>query len=83
EIVENETSSYQNVTVRINITNKDITSFEIRFEEAFTGTIIDAGNLTLENGILKTAFTLNSGETKMLEYRVQRSKWIILYNDPV
>jgi|GEM_PF-2524244 len=73
EIVENETSSYQNVTVRINITNKDITSFEIRFEERFTGTIIDHGNLVLENGILKASFTLNSGETKMLEYRVQRS----------
>ena len=83
EIVENETSSYQNVTVRINITNKDITSFEIRFEEAFTGTIIDPGNLTLENSVLKASFTLNSGETKMLEYRVQRNRWIILYNDPV
>jgi len=74
EIVENETSPYQNVTVRINITNKDITSFEIRFEETFTGTIIDPGNLTLENGILKASFTLNSGETKMLGYRVQRRK---------
>ncbi|MDI6916771.1 MAG: hypothetical protein QMC80_03140 [Thermoplasmatales archaeon] len=83
EIVENETYPYQNVTVRINITNKDITSFEIRFEEAFTGTLIDPGNLTLENGILKASFTLNSGETKMLEYRVQRSRWIILYDDTV
>jgi len=81
EVVENETSSYQNVTIRINITNKDITSFEIRFEERFIGTIIDPGTLTLENGILKASFTLNSGETKMLEYRVHRSRWIILYND--
>ncbi len=79
EVVENETSSYQNVTIRINITNKDITSFEIRFEEAFTGTIIDPGNLTLENGVLKASFTLNSGETKMLEYKVQKSK-LIWYN---
>ncbi len=74
EIVENDTYSYRNVTVKINITNKDITSFEIRFEAAFTGTIIDPGDLILEHGILKASFTLESDKTKTLEYKVQKSK---------
>ncbi|MEW6070178.1 MAG: hypothetical protein AB1485_06130, partial [Candidatus Thermoplasmatota archaeon] len=73
EVVIEQNETGRNISVRINITNKDISPFDTLVEETVRDKLTDLGNFDQMDSILTARFTLDSGASKLLWYCVWRA----------